>query len=81
MHRYRSICIAHNDYTDNVDSRISIYSDCISSSSIPLPFIGNPFIDSCYCIPIVIAINSSLSLAEHNTINNEFQLLWHRFAK
>lgn len=72
MHCYRSIYIVRNDYTDNVDSRVSIYPDCVSSSSIPLPFIGNPFIDSCYCIPIVIAINSSLNLAVHDTINNEF---------
>ncbi|XP_011695230.1 PREDICTED: protein tramtrack, beta isoform-like [Wasmannia auropunctata] len=28
--------------------------DCVSSSSVSLPFIDNPFIDSYYCIPIAI---------------------------
>jgi len=39
------------------------------------PFIDNPFIDSRYYIPIVIAINSSLNLAERDTINNESSVI------
>jgi len=42
MHRYRSIYIVCNDY--NVDSRVSMCPDCVSSSSIQLSFIYISFI-------------------------------------